>query len=491
LKINDLIDIISPKEERDFIRFLTNRTKNGKVNSIELFKALLIGRADAKKKEWGSNRYNVIKKRLSDNLGAFIAEEIVKNEAQLEVELIKDLLLARKLIRFKKVKTAFTILSKAKEKAETAQLYSILNEINHTRLECSLDRTAIAQEPVINEFQESLKRYTEQEQRTIANSRLKKAFIDAEYAGKEIAISIEFEQYKNDLEDTSKQFDFKDLLEMATIADAQANYDKNYAAINIFFIDRLRELEKAAESDLSQLPARIELIYLIANIYFRKKEFKKSLDFLAEMKVLMERENALFRKQFHIRYLSLLALNDNFLGFHDKASLLLDEHLTSNEFPLQESLNPVLIRSMIAFQQGNYKMTAKLFANFQNSDKYYEQLMGRDWLLNKKYMEILLHIELKNDDFVESKINSLIKKHGAYLKSKTSFRVLPFLKLVKLLYRNPREANKQEFEAKVTAILIRKSSEQEDLFLICFYAWLKAKMTNRDIYNTTLELVSS
>ena len=70
---------------------------------------------------------------------------------------------------------------------------------------------------------------------------------------------------------------------------------------------------------------------------------------------------------------------------------------------------------MIAFQQDIYKMTAKLFSNFQNSDKYYEQIMGRDWLLNMKYTEILLHIELKNDDFVESRINSLVKKHGAYL----------------------------------------------------------------------------
>ena len=145
---------------------------------------------------------------------------------------------------------------------------------------------------------------------------------------------------------------------------------------------------------------------------------------------------------------------------------------------------------MIAFQQDNYKMTAKPFSNFQNSDKYYEQIMGRDWLLKMKYTEILLHIELKNDDFVESRINSLVKKHGAYLKSKSSFRVLPFLKLVKLIYRDPKAVNKQEFEFKVATILIRKPSEQEDLFLNFFYAWLKAKMTGKAIYETTLELVS-
>ena len=184
LEIVDFIDIISPKEERDFVSFLTNRSKNGNYNGIELFKALLIGRGDSKKKEWGANRFNVIKKPLTYNLSTYMAEQIVKKEAQLEVELIKSLLLARKLIRFKKFNTAFNILSKAKEKAKTAQLYHILNEIHHSMLECSLDRTAIAQEPIILELQQSLKQYTEQEQRTIANIRLKKAFREAEFEGR-------------------------------------------------------------------------------------------------------------------------------------------------------------------------------------------------------------------------------------------------------------------------------------------------------------------
>lgn len=60
-------------------------------------------------------------------------------------------------------------------------------------------------------------------------------------------------------------------------------------------------------------------------------------------------------------------------------------------------------------------------------------------------MEILLHMELQNDDFVESRINSLTKKHGTFLKSKTEFRILPFLKLVKQVFRNPEVANSPEF----------------------------------------------
>ena len=85
-------------------------------------------------------------------------------------------------------------------------------------------------------------------------------------------------------------------------------------------------------------------------------------------------------------------------------------------------------------------------------------------MLNMKYMEILLHIEFQNDDFVKSRINSLTKKHGAFLKSKTEFRVLPFLKLVKQVFRNPEVTNSPEFEMKVTDWLSFKAPEQEDLF---------------------------
>ena len=354
-----------------------------------------------------------------------------------------------------------------------------------------MELKTIPQEPIVKEFQESLTLFTAQEQRTIANARLKKAFREAEYEGKEVAVYTEFEKYKQNIDHTSTdKFDYKDLLEMATIADAQANYYKNYGEVNVFFIERLRELEQLGETNTLQLPYHIKLIYLIANIYFRKKEFKKSLSFLTEMKTLMDKDNSLYRNRFEVRYISLLSLNFNFVGRYKRASLLLDQHFTTKSFAIKNALNPLLIRSMIAFQQEDYKLTAKLFTNFQNSDKYYEQQMGRDWLLNKKYIEILLHIELQNDDFVDSRINSLIKKHGESLKSKSAFQVLPFLKLVKAVYRDPKIANTAEFEVKVNSILIRKPSEQEDLFLICFYAWLKSKMTKQAIYETTLALVT-
>lgn len=490
MEILDLLSILSTSEKTEFVQFLNARNKNGNNLGVQLFKAYLNNRAENKQNEWGNNRFRVIKKRLKDNLGSFIAEKIVEQEAQIEVELIKKLLLARKLIRFKKYKSAYSILEKAQEVALSNQALSILNEIYHSMVECSANDIRLEQKKIVKNLTSNLSQYVAQEKQWMANAKLKKAFREAEFENKEVNVSLLFENYSNQLHSSStKIYNYKDLLQMVGIADAQGSFTKNYSEVNTYFIDKLRELENKGESSADQLPSHIKLLYLIANIFFRKKDFAQSLSFLAEMKTQMSRENGLYESRFSPRYLSLLALNFNFTGSYKRASLLLDAFLISDECTKLNSLNAILIRSMIAFQQQDYRKTAKLFSQFQESDKFYEQQMGKDWLLNKRYIEILLHIELDNIDFVESRIQSLIKKYGDYLKTKSTFQVLPFLKLVKEVFRDPKIATTPNFHKKVEQQIVQKPSEQEDLFLMCFYAWLKSKMVGKPIYETTLELM--
>lgn len=492
MEIIDLISILSNSEKTTFVRFLNQRNKNGNNLGIQLFKAYLAEQAPLKQKEWGNNRFRVIKKRLKENLGSFIAENIVETEAQVEVELIKKLLLARKLIQFKKYKSAYSILNKAKEVASGHQAFSILNEIYHSMVECSANDVSLEQEQIATDFQLNLKRYQQQEQRMLAKAHLKKAFREAEYEDKKVDIHQLYERYATELNASRLQvINYKDLLQLVGIADAQGSFTKNYAEVNTYFIQKLRTLEKQEISSLDQLPSHIKLLFLIANIYFRKKEFQKSLTFLAEMKIQMTRENELHFKRFSARYVGLLALNFNFTGNCRRAIVLLDDFLNSNQSNRNNELNPLLIRSMIAFQQNDYKRTAKIFSQFQENDRFYEKQMGKDWLLNKSYIEILLHIELDNLDFVDSRIQSLVKKYGAYLKKKSSFQVLPFLKLVKAVFRNPTIARTTAFHEKVEQQIKRKPSQQEDLFLMCFYAWLKAKMIQQPLYDTTLEMMNT
>jgi hypothetical protein len=169
---------------------------------------------------------------------------------------------------------------------------------------------------------------------------------------------------------------------------------------------------------------------------------------------------------------------------------LIDELLTAKHHITNSLSNPILVKVMLLFQKGELEGAKKLLSKLNKSDKLFEKENGLEWLLNKKYLEILLHIELGNIDFVDSRILSLIRTHGAFFNKSKKFQVLEFLKLVKIYHQTPSIVRSKQFKEKVEKSLVWKPIEQEDLFLISFYAWLKSKMENKPIYNVTLELIN-
>jgi len=184
-----------------------------------------------------------------------------------------------------------------------------------------------------------------------------------------------------------------------------------------------------------------------------------------------------------------LALNSNYLGNFQEAIELLNELFASKAYRFDLLLNPYLVRTMISFQQGDLKAAQKLVSQFHRTDVWYEKNMGIEWTLHKNYIEILLHIELGNIDYVDSRINSLVRKYGAILKSDKEKNVMAFLKLVKQYYHNPEIIKTEKFLNNVETTVVFRPTDQEDVILMSFYAWLKSKMENKPLYETTLELV--
>ncbi|MGK0414789.1 MAG: hypothetical protein ACJA1B_003018, partial [Polaribacter sp.] len=61
--------------------------------------------------------------------------------------------------------------------------------------------------------------------------------------------------------------------------------------------------------------------------------------------------------------------------------------------------------------------------------------------------------------------------------------------LVEIYYKNPEIITNIEFYEKVENSFIWVGREKEDIFMMSFFAWLKAKMTKKDLYLVTLDLV--
>jgi hypothetical protein len=116
--------------------------------------------------------------------------------------------------------------------------------------------------------------------------------------------------------------------------------------------------------------------------------------------------------------------------------------------------------------------------------------LGQEWLLYKNFAEILLHIELNNIDYADSRLTSLKRKLTGAKGNKVDARINVFLKWILQYIKDPTVVNSLKFKNMIEASVEWKPREQEDIFMISFYAWLKSKMDKRNVYEVTLELVT-
>ena len=106
-------------------------------------------------------------------------------------------------------------------------------------------------------------------------------------------------------------------------------------------------------------------------------------------------------------------------------------------------------------------------------------------MIKKNLIELILLVELDKYDVFESRLHSFQKKYYKKLQSTGNERVIIFIKLITGFYFN------QNFDQQQINILENSAFEKEDIFMICFYAWLKAKVESKDLYELTLELVNN
>ncbi len=487
---SELVKLLNASEQRDFIRYLTKRNKRNDTRNTDLFKALLKGKESSIKAEIGQNAFNVLNKRLSDRLLDYMAVGMLETHATKEIDILKQLLVARKLIAHRQFKLAFRLLKKAEERAEEIKDYALLNDIYQTLVEYSYHHLAPDQELIFRNHAKYREEFLHQERLNMAYAAVRKAFQNAQTENLEIDLEVLLrENYERFGVSKEQGYNFQTLYQLTQIADIAGSHSRDYHSIDLFFLDQLKSLKGGVLDNEKYLIYHIDVLYLIANIYFRKKDFSRSLLFLEDVYEQMQRYEKRFYKEREVRYLTLLALNYNFTDHHVEALQALEPLLDRSDLSHKELLNPMLVLVMIYFQQNELEKAYKLLTKFQQSDGWYDKAIGREWNLQKRYIEILLHIELGNIDYVDACINSFTRKYGNHFKSAGDTNVLPFLKLVKRYYHDPEIIHTEQFKERVEGSIVWKDKAQEDIFLMCFYAWLKSKMEKRPLYSTTLELI--
>ena len=274
-----------------------------------------------------------------------------------------------------------------------------------------------------------------------------------------------------------------------TIVSISAFVTNDYLQIEPFLLNTYQSILVHKHKD-KQLFYHIHVIYIIANTLFRNKNFSKSLDYLQQMHSLMHEKKKKHYNSFILKHNLLLALNKNYLNEQQIAIDTLKKVANKKHSDIETLLNINLSLITFYFQNEELKKAHGILSKFYHTDQWYTKKAGVEWVIKKNLIEILLHIELGNIELVESRIASFKRSHFIYLKSINQERAITYLLLIESYYKNPEIVNGKPFRNKVESSFEWIKAEQEDIFVMSFYAWLKSKMDKKKLFPTTLQIIS-
>lgn len=490
--ISYIIATLSSEEKKSFVFQLKHKNKRSDTKNIQLFK---IFEANPKSKDidiliYGKKSkgaFHALCKRLYDSLIDFIATKSFNGEKSEEMDILKLLLASRIFFEQKQYKIALKTIKKAEIKAKKIELFGILNEIYYTRIQYAHLDQKTSLDVLIQDFRANKKAFQQEENLNLFYANIQDKLI---HNRTDITNTIQESLSRFDIS-ISNGLTFISLYKILEINNQAANVTHDFYSILPFIEKVNKQLEVKEQLTEKHLFYHIQILYYVANSYFRNKDFKNSQDYLERMEQQMHRQQDKYHKRFFPQLTLLKILNLNYSGMAAEAIKTL-EQFDYNKFRHQVGYILDLKLSLVVFyfQQSRYKEALRLFKESQHSDHWYAEKAGVIWVIKKNLTEILLHIELNHIDLVASRLNSFRKKHGTYLKNNNENRVLEFLSLATNYYYHSDTTNIEVFTERIQKSLKTESPDQEDIFVMSFYAWLKARIMNSNLYETTLQVVN-
>ncbi len=495
IAIKAIIDTFNVEDQQKFITYLEQKNKRKDTKNIKLFKLLAKGEADTNsicKQLYNANQknaYHALRKRLFQSLIDFTANKNLEDENSIDMQIIKYILASRTYLLQKNYDIAYKILDKAERLADENLLFPILNEIYHTKIQYAADYSKIDLEALIQKQKENQKKHQLEDQLNIVYAKLKSILNAINYEGKVINFEHILQNTLNDYDiELNESLSFKSLYQILAIANISALVTTKYFHIEDFVLKSYKILKGKKETN-KQLFYQIYIVYIIANTLFRNKKFETSLLYINEMEHLMLLKRSVYYKNFILKKTLVEALNHNYNNQQDKAIELVASLIDIKHNDIESLLDLHLSLVMFHFQKEDFLKAKSILSKFYHTDQWYIEKAGIEWIIKKNLAELLLYIELKEDDLFYSRLKSFKRRYTKYLKQIGKLRIITFLSFAEQYYLNPDSVTTDDFKNKLEISFEWTTVNEEDIFVMSFYAWLKNKVEKGNLYQTTLKLI--
>lgn len=492
--LNTIVSTFSSEEQQQFILFLEKKNKRKDTKNVILFKLLVKNNLSSNDicktiyKDDKKQAYHALRKRLYHSIIDFVATANLEDEHSIDMQLIKYILAARTFLLQHQYAVAYAVLDKAEALAQEHFLFSILNEIYHTKIQYAYAYTTVDLRFLEQQFKANQKDHYLEDQLNLVYAKMRLALSPEHYKGNtvdfEALLQKTLAEHHISVQDSMS---YKSVYQLITLVSLSAFVTNDYLKIENFLIDTYNQL-KTHKNTEKQLYYHIQVLYLIANTLFRNKKFTDSQKYLLYMHEQMLQQRKKHYKTYIAKHQMLKALNLNYSNNQSEAITLLEQSKRIKHDDLEAALFSDLSLTMFFIQAEQYKKPRACCLHFIIPMRITKAKQEKNGCL-KNLINIILHIELGNIDLVDSRLLSFKRNSFKYLKTINQHRVITYLGFVESYYKQPKRVTTAPFKTKVEQSFKWISAEREDIFVMSFYAWLKSKMDKKPLYATTLQLI--
>ncbi|SDY18894.1 hypothetical protein [Hymenobacter psychrophilus] len=493
----------SPDDHKEFRQFIQRqrRKQKGRMD-LRLYELLAQAREHTTPEllaclyphEPNAVAYYALRKRLLRHLLDFLLLRQHQQDPTAAASVRGLLTLAQYLFEAGIERLAWGTLRKAEKQARTNEQYELLNAVYNLQIARAHSAHADPLDDIIRRRNLNKKDAEEEERANIADSLIRQRLRQARVKGRAA------ESFDEILQQVLREYDLQEafarrptlLLRLISITRAAMLVRRDYVSFAPFVIRCYHLMEKRHGFAPAHREAQLGLLLMIAHALYRTRRFAESVEYLQQLRALLEAGPRLLRAAMWPRYTFLLAANYAFLRRNPDSIGLLEAILRLRLTP-REELTTRLGLGFHYFAEGQFQKANQVLQAIGCSDHFCEQEMGVEWVINRNMGEMLIQFELGNSDLAYNRLRAierLVKERfgadgGGYA------AVLCYLQLVGDIIDDPAAARAPAFADRMLQIPAFVPLEQEDLQALSFYSWLGSRVQARPYYTVLLELATA
>ena len=487
--IKEISSTFSKKTQRNFIKFFSRKRPSSFRKDVKLFEELnnhYKSNSYKKLSHKGDPNYHAIRKRITKELINFLILENSEDKSK-SPSRDKILILAKYFIDFKKYSEAWAVLTKEEKKSNNSNDFLLTLKIQRLKLKILPYYPKGDFKIIKKNILQLQKKQAEVDEFQLYFIQMKNLLIEKIKNGDVNFSNKDFKNSFNGLQNLNINKNHPEIhLKNIEIIRVQYAIEKNFNDLVIILENYYKNLKlKILGDECLNCLANIE--YIMSYTYLEVRDFLKSKKHLNKLKLLMDQEDKIFYS-----YLGRFTGIDSFLKVFDnqidKGIESIKESLQSHHSALnvREELNLVLNLSGLLLVNQEIKTANKVINQLNKSDIFYQENMGREWLLRKEMIRTLILIDLTHVDLAEKNIISMKHKYLDLFPTKQYNMVYPFIKSLEKFINEPEKADKEELNNLLKESNFKKEKVFRDPRLIMFFSWLKSKYTKKNTYQILL-----